>query len=530
MPKRSDDSGPSGPTQAAAPPTNFRPGDWMCPKCNFHNYRSKATCPQCSTPQPAGGSSTPAPASDSPAALAEPAASAEGEPKKAKKSKWDQEGDPASSVPDWLKDLMPKAEPKAPPGVDPARFKVLKVEGVQVRALIGKGGETIMDVRSRSGSEIKIDHLPTELMGTVTIVGDVDKTEAMIKEVLASKGCPLGMPKPGSGPPGAPGAAGAPGMPGMPGVPREIPVPGELVGGLIGPGGSTINDLRQKVGGAVQISVLPATSPGGPQVARITGPEPDLTAAEAMVAGKVEELKSARRPKAPAIMNAMGSGPGMGMIGGPLPPGPRPPGAGGFGGGVVVPPRPGFGVAIRPPPPPPGPPGGGMPGGMPGGSFAKGGPPMFGGPGDGGAGSSFGGCGGGCGDMGGYGGYGGMGGSGGGPGGGYGGGPGGGYGGGKDGGKGGGYGGGGPGGGYGGYGGYGGGCRGPGGGYGGCGGGCNDWGSGYGGAGGGGGGDMGGCGAGGMGGGGMGMAPPPPAPGGFPMGGAGAGGWGGMVE
>lgn len=28
-------------------------------------------------------------------------------------------------------------------GIDPARFKIIRMEGVQIRALIGKGGETI---------------------------------------------------------------------------------------------------------------------------------------------------------------------------------------------------------------------------------------------------------------------------------------------------------------------------------------------------------------------------------------------------
>lgn len=53
-------SGPGGPaggtgiTPAPPPqhPPNYRPGDWMCPKCNFHNYSSKMNCTQCSTAMP----------------------------------------------------------------------------------------------------------------------------------------------------------------------------------------------------------------------------------------------------------------------------------------------------------------------------------------------------------------------------------------------------------------------------------------------------------------------------------------------
>lgn len=32
------------------PPPNFRAGDWICPKCSFHNYSSRMMCTQCATP------------------------------------------------------------------------------------------------------------------------------------------------------------------------------------------------------------------------------------------------------------------------------------------------------------------------------------------------------------------------------------------------------------------------------------------------------------------------------------------------
>jgi len=37
------------------PPPNFRPGDWICPRCNFHNYSSKIVCTQCATPMMMAG-------------------------------------------------------------------------------------------------------------------------------------------------------------------------------------------------------------------------------------------------------------------------------------------------------------------------------------------------------------------------------------------------------------------------------------------------------------------------------------------
>lgn len=35
------------------PPANMRAGDWMCEKCNGHNFASKASCFQCAAPKPA---------------------------------------------------------------------------------------------------------------------------------------------------------------------------------------------------------------------------------------------------------------------------------------------------------------------------------------------------------------------------------------------------------------------------------------------------------------------------------------------
>ena len=46
------------------------------------------------------------------------------------------------------------------------------MEGLQIRALIGKGGETIRELRNRSGADIKIDHLPSDPQGTVAIIGN----------------------------------------------------------------------------------------------------------------------------------------------------------------------------------------------------------------------------------------------------------------------------------------------------------------------------------------------------------------------
>lgn len=278
-------------------PSSFRDGDWMCPKCNFHNYRSKSVCPQCSTPMPPGGIPIPAAGSWSGDA---------GGIKK-RKSKWEDTG--AEEVPDWLKDLVPPDEPKPPPGVDPENWKLLKLEAVQIRALIGKGGETIRDVRARSGSDVQIDHLPHDVEGTVTITGDVEKTMALIKESLAAKGCPLGSsqlarPSMTGIRPQSPQSLMVAPLPAGVSLDSDISVPAEYVGGLIGPGGANIKAIREAAGNACYISVLPSASPGAMQSVRIVGENRDE--AKRLVLQKIDSLKRelGARPPMPGFVGA----------------------------------------------------------------------------------------------------------------------------------------------------------------------------------------------------------------------------------
>merc|ERR1719326_1578680 len=85
-------------------------------------------------------------------------------------------------------------------------------------------------------------------------------------------------------PPGPPSSAG--------GVEsREIPIPADLIGGMIGPGGSTINDLRKQA---------------GQQIARISGNHAAVNGAEALVRAKLLELSEAKSRNNPG-----GPGPPM---------------------------------------------------------------------------------------------------------------------------------------------------------------------------------------------------------------------------
>lgn len=275
-----------------------------------------------------------------------------------KKSKWDMQGD-GTSVPEWLKDLMPKTPTGPPPGVKPENWKVLEMDGTQIRALIGRGGETVQGIRAKSGAEVKIDHAPNETTGRVTLVGDIERVEQLIREALAAKGCPLGgapPPPPGLPPGMAPMMAGVvPPPPGLPppsmvppppmalppgGAPaiggmahasptgpaesREVPIAADLVGGMIGPGGATINELRKQAGVSCQIAVLPASLPGGPQTCRISGAPPAIDHAEMLVKQRLQEVMNGRRP--PPMPQQQGMPPLMQgrppMMAPPGPPGP----------------------------------------------------------------------------------------------------------------------------------------------------------------------------------------------------------------
>merc|ERR1719408_731528 len=106
---------------------------------------------------------------------------------------------------------------------------------------------------------------------------------------------PMGPPP---GPPGGPPGGMPPGgPPGPGGESREIPIPADLIGGMIGPGGSTINDLRKQAGPNVLIAIVPGSVPaaqGGDQIARISGQPGAVNGAEALVRAKLLELSEAK--------------------------------------------------------------------------------------------------------------------------------------------------------------------------------------------------------------------------------------------
>lgn len=286
-------------------------------------------------------------------------AEAEGDGKR-KKSKWDDQGDGTNKVPDWLKDLMPKTAPGPPPGVKPENYKCLEMDATQIRAVIGRGGETVQGIRVKSGQEVKIDFPANESVGRVIMIGEVEKVEALVREALAARGCPLGgiPPPPGGLPPHLaglplpPGVAPPPPPGGVPPPPagpapvehREVSIPGDLVPLFIGNGATAINELRKQAGMGAQIAVLGTTAIGGPQICRVSAAPPTIDHVENIVKQRVEELvKQNPRPPSssfppsfnpmmqmPPMRPMMGPPGGMGQPGsmgqglsGPLPPGPH---------------------------------------------------------------------------------------------------------------------------------------------------------------------------------------------------------------
>jgi len=81
-------------------------------------------------------------------------------------------------------------------------------------------------------------------------------------------------------------------------ITRELPVPADVVGGVIGKQGSGIQELRRRAGGGVYIWLQPALVQGGPQMASISGPVANVEVAASLVLQKVQELQAARAGRA----------------------------------------------------------------------------------------------------------------------------------------------------------------------------------------------------------------------------------------
>lgn len=170
------------------------------------------------------------------------------------------------------------------------------MQSMQIRVLLGKGGVTIRDIIAKTGADIKFDQSKRDdAEGDVTITGNVERTEAIIRDVLAANGCPLRTPD-GSGGFVQPVPAGE----------EDLIVPPELVGLFIGRGGENIKEMSEKVGGDIVIGVQPATHPRAPQRIQVVGDNREK--AKEIVREKLLEIKT-RAKEIPAQQKGRGKEP-----------------------------------------------------------------------------------------------------------------------------------------------------------------------------------------------------------------------------
>eukprot|EP00931_Biecheleriopsis_adriatica_P077786 TRINITY_DN51283_c0_g1_i1.p1 TRINITY_DN51283_c0_g1~~TRINITY_DN51283_c0_g1_i1.p1 ORF type:complete len:350 (-),score=70.37 TRINITY_DN51283_c0_g1_i1:79-1098(-) len=147
--------------------------------------------------------------------------------------------------------------------------KVMTITADQKGGIIGHRGESINKIRDQSGSIIKVEHEPGDETATITMTGNVELAERLIKARLIE----------------------------MQTEPREewpmkfIDVEQGIVGLVIGPGGSNLREMEAKSGCFVRF--IKATeydphAPVGKQVCNIKGPPEKIPYAEQLLLQQVE--------------------------------------------------------------------------------------------------------------------------------------------------------------------------------------------------------------------------------------------------
>eukprot|EP00927_Polykrikos_kofoidii_P018002 TRINITY_DN18269_c0_g1_i1.p1 TRINITY_DN18269_c0_g1~~TRINITY_DN18269_c0_g1_i1.p1 ORF type:complete len:821 (-),score=117.29 TRINITY_DN18269_c0_g1_i1:268-2730(-) len=202
-----------------------------------------------------------------------------------RRSKWDIQAPalvPKPDVPTWMQEAKDL-------GYGTIRQKVIRMQAVQIRCMLGVRGDTINWICNRSGADIKVKHVRGEVWGNVSIVGNIEKTLDIIREVLTAKGCPLteihdDVPKPFCPPTPVPTSDAA-------AMQHSIDLPQELVGSFIGIGGANIKDIKAKVGGPLSIKVLSPDNPCNPHKIQVAGD--NVHFARDLVRAKIEEVRQA---------------------------------------------------------------------------------------------------------------------------------------------------------------------------------------------------------------------------------------------
>lgn len=159
------------------------------------------------------------------------------------------------------------------PVCDSKMFKIVKMQAGQIRAFIGRGGETLRHVKFQTGCDIKVHHQPADPEGSISIVGNTELCMKMIREHLTAKGCPL--PPEGTNDNDA----------------EEVTIPAKLTSLFIGSGGTTnkkLKDLQHMVGDGAFVSVQPPKTANGLQWIKIIGA--NRAYAKAMLQSQVDKI------------------------------------------------------------------------------------------------------------------------------------------------------------------------------------------------------------------------------------------------
>lgn len=251
--------------------TQMQPGDWICGMCGDIQFRRNPKCRKCGNDRPGGVPGQPGAAGTGEQSGIEGPAQ--------KRARF--EASPTDGTAGGL--AFPGKGPGGMGfGTFPTRFaqqmedmrqQQFAITANQKGALIGRGGQTINQIRADSGADVKVTHEEGEANALITIRGSssqVQVAEALIQERLASTG--------------------------PDNVWRSIvvEVPKDCIGETIGHAGCNLQAISEKSGCKVKFvqaqELDPAAEPGK-QVCLIRGPPGQVDIAEALVSERVMEVQ-----------------------------------------------------------------------------------------------------------------------------------------------------------------------------------------------------------------------------------------------
>uniref|UniRef100_A0A7S1S5D4 K Homology domain-containing protein n=1 Tax=Alexandrium catenella TaxID=2925 RepID=A0A7S1S5D4_ALECA len=187
------------------------------------------------------------------------------------------EGDDAAAgaqVPDWLTDLVQTPAAPAAGAVPRPQRREVMVPQQFVARLIGRGGETIMGICNATGADVKIRQETKEMGYSLAVITGppdaMEKADIMVRQKLGLSSTGVAT--------------------------KEVPIPAEIVGSIIGPNGATLAEIRAMAGG-MPVEVRPPDIAGMPHRA-ILGPgqQEQLLIVEHLLTGKMAEAAMQRLP------------------------------------------------------------------------------------------------------------------------------------------------------------------------------------------------------------------------------------------